>query len=351
MSIKYYKLSEFAKLTNSSIKDLKRWERLHLLIPIYKHNRRYYTKQHAIQLRRLHIYYPVLMTRKVNSPYKDLTGLQFTYLSVIKRVDDIIDNNGHRHIQYLCRCKCGNTIVAKSDFLQAGYTKSCGCLQYGDPKTKDYWSLYLQLSDDKLKQLLHIKKAPHPYHYSRISSNHKLIDLTGKKFGYWTVIKRGPTRYYKNVGQSVCWICKCKCGTVKVVPGRDLKSGASKSCGCMSQNYFLEDNVINYLQMHHISYKHSWFTRTLLGTGGKPLHFDFAIYKNTKLIAFIECQGIQHYHAISHFGGLQQLFIQQVHDDLKYKFAESHNIPIYYVPYTYIKPSDTYTLLDNLLKL
>lgn len=99
MNIKYYKLSEFVKLTNSSIKDLKRWERLHLLIPIYKHNRRYYTKQHAIQLRRLHIYYPVLMTHKVNSPYKDLTGLQFTYLSVIKRVDDIIDNNGHRHIQ------------------------------------------------------------------------------------------------------------------------------------------------------------------------------------------------------------------------------------------------------------
>lgn len=64
--------------------------------------------------------------------------------------------------------------------------------------------------------------------------NNKLIDLTGKRFGYWTVLKRAP-----NKGKRVFWLCRCVCGNVKIVQGTSLKNGVSKSCGCKkSENHF-----------------------------------------------------------------------------------------------------------------
>lgn len=54
----------------------------------------------------------------------------------------------------------------------------------------------------------------------------RFIDLTGQKFGKLTVIKRDTTR------KTVMWLCKCDCGNVKSVRPYDLKSGATKSCGC-----------------------------------------------------------------------------------------------------------------------
>lgn len=56
----------------------------------------------------------------------------------------------------------------------------------------------------------------------------KAIDLTGKVFGYWTVIKRDG-RY--NNGDAR-WLCRCICGKEKQVRGRDLRDGTSKSCKC-----------------------------------------------------------------------------------------------------------------------
>lgn len=54
-------------------------------------------------------------------------------------------------------------------------------------------------------------------------------DLTGKKYGLLTVVKRvengkdGSTRY----------LCKCDCGNEKEVGASHLKSGAIDNCGCL----------------------------------------------------------------------------------------------------------------------
>lgn len=66
--------------------------------------------------------------------------------------------------------------------------------------------------------------------------NGRCIDLTGRKFGYYTVIKRVPphivaAEYPKNNGGAI-WYCKCKCGDVNMVPSNNLLYG--KSHGCMS---------------------------------------------------------------------------------------------------------------------
>ena len=49
----------------------------------------------------------------------------------------------------------------------------------------------------------------------------KFIDLTGKKFGKWTVL-----RYVEKNK----WLCKCECGVEKEVAGATLRHGTSSGC-------------------------------------------------------------------------------------------------------------------------
>lgn len=60
----------------------------------------------------------------------------------------------------------------------------------------------------------------------------RLIDLTGQRFGRWTVLYRDGT-YVGIEGNTVpLWYCRCDCGTEKRVSGRNLREGSSLSCGC-----------------------------------------------------------------------------------------------------------------------
>jgi hypothetical protein len=63
----------------------------------------------------------------------------------------------------------------------------------------------------------------------------KLIDLTGQKFGRLTVIRRVEDQIYSNNQSIPCWECKCECGETTVVPGVSLRSGNTKSCGCLQR--------------------------------------------------------------------------------------------------------------------
>lgn len=56
----------------------------------------------------------------------------------------------------------------------------------------------------------------------------RVKDLTGQKFGRLTVIERA-----ENKGRYTCWKCRCDCGNEVVVQGTSLKSGATRSCGCL----------------------------------------------------------------------------------------------------------------------
>lgn len=56
-----------------------------------------------------------------------------------------------------------------------------------------------------------------------------MIDLTGQKFGKLTVM--AVSHKDKNIG--VFWVCRCDCGNSTVVYRGHLKSGHTKSCGCL----------------------------------------------------------------------------------------------------------------------
>lgn len=74
----------------------------------------------------------------------------------------------------------------------------------------------------------------------------KLIDLTGQRFGRWTVIRRWGTKRYKYNGETCTvplWLCKCDCGVEAVVNGSNLRNGKSKSCGCLHLEWLRERNA------------------------------------------------------------------------------------------------------------
>lgn len=56
------------------------------------------------------------------------------------------------------------------------------------------------------------------------------IDMTGQKFGRWTVIG-----FDCNKNRQTMWKCRCDCGTEKSVEGAHLRDGRSKSCGCLTR--------------------------------------------------------------------------------------------------------------------
>jgi len=55
----------------------------------------------------------------------------------------------------------------------------------------------------------------------------RFIDLTGKKYGRYTVVCRIGTRNH-----SPLWECTCSCGKVCQVTSNNLRSGNCTSCGC-----------------------------------------------------------------------------------------------------------------------
>jgi len=122
---------------------------------------------------------------------RNLTGLTFGKLKVIK-----FSHKKNKRNYWECICDCGNTCLKNSHNLLDGSTNSCGCLV------------------------------------------HKITrkDLTGYKYGEWTVLYFDEQRH-QNIKEA-CWICKCSCGnTIKSVRATHLKSGASKCCGCKGGNF------------------------------------------------------------------------------------------------------------------
>lgn len=54
------------------------------------------------------------------------------------------------------------------------------------------------------------------------------INLTGKSFGHLIVLSENG-RHRKEAA----WLCLCECGTEITLPGFRLRSGQTKSCGCL----------------------------------------------------------------------------------------------------------------------
>jgi hypothetical protein len=56
------------------------------------------------------------------------------------------------------------------------------------------------------------------------------MEYIGKKYNRWTI---KAYRGYNNLGKHT-YLCQCECGKEKIVVLGNLKSGTSKSCGCLN---------------------------------------------------------------------------------------------------------------------
>ena len=56
-----------------------------------------------------------------------------------------------------------------------------------------------------------------------------LIPLNDKRFGRLTVVSRVP----RNEGGHAIWKCRCDCGSERKITSDKLRSGNTRSCGCL----------------------------------------------------------------------------------------------------------------------
>lgn len=67
----------------------------------------------------------------------------------------------------------------------------------------------------------------------------RIKDMTGERFGRLTVLQYAGSKRYKKSSVAM-WNCKCDCGKEVTVQGQTLRSGRTKSCGCLSKEVHSE---------------------------------------------------------------------------------------------------------------
>ena len=129
----------------------------------------------------------------------DLTGRKFGMLTVIRRAEDYVSPKGMHRVQWACICYCGNTTIVGARHLISGGIRSCGCFQ-------------------KEKISKRCRK-----------------DMLGLRFGRLTVIEEAEPRIKSDGIHVIRWRCLCDCGNHVIVDGSLLRSGNTKSCGCLQR--------------------------------------------------------------------------------------------------------------------
>lgn len=260
--------------------------------------------------------------------FEDLTGRRFGRLTVLERGDNETLSNGHNQIRWICKCDCGNKVLVRGTSLKNGHTQSCGCI------------------------------------HSDAAMGIGLIDITGQKFGRWTVLYENG-RLKEPSGRIVpLWRCRCECGEERDLRGGTLKSGSSLSCGCLKYEQLVanalsgfgisraEKVVSDYLQSQNVYYEPQKIYSDLRGERNYPLSYDFLVYTHDGIPwFFVECQGKQHYEPVEYFGGQKQFEIQQKNDNKKREYAMKIGIPLLEIPYTCKTNESIIQLLNTYLSL
>lgn len=186
--------------------------------------------------------------------------------------------NKNNKVRWTCQCDCGNIIEVYGHSLRIGRANSCGC--------------------------------------SRVKP------MIGKKFGFLTVIDKSEKRSTKN---EYYWKCQCECGTITEVRGSKLRNGDTWSCGCIRSKS--ERKIIDFFQKNNIEYKKEYSFEDLVLKNN--LRFDFAVFKNQKLLFLIEFQGEQHFNNRTNWGTLQR----ELTDTMKIDYCKNHNIDLKIITY------------------
>ena len=95
--------------------------------------------------------------------------------------------------RWKCKCECGTITIVYANTLQQGRVRSCGCIK---------------------KEIAHQRSS---------------VTRPGMTYGFLTVIEKVAS----NKEFRAIWKCLCSCGSAVMVLGKHLRSGNTKSCGCL----------------------------------------------------------------------------------------------------------------------
>lgn len=205
----------------------------------------------------------------------DLTGQRFSRLFV-ERLAQRTPRKWH------CICDCGNSVDVLTTCLVGGHTQSCGCYQ------------------------------------QERASESSFKDITGQRFGKLVAIKS-----LYNLDNSYFWLCKCDCGNDTIVKGHDLRTGNTKSCGCMQSGAEVE--IANILSVNNVKFQRQ---KTFpMCKDVRLLKFDFYLPDYNIVI---EYDGELHYMETSLGNDLEG---QQRRDAIKTKYCEENDIVLLRIPY------------------
>lgn len=177
--------------------------------------------------------------------YINLVGEKFTKLTVIEPVG--VNRWGNK--EWICRCDCGNEIIANTRQLREKNKRDCGCT-YGirkDLRSKRFGNLTaIEPIGKKNTRYIHWKcicdcgnivevegrmltgnKKTHCGCQKKKSAAERYI---GKRFGRLVVIEKTDLR---NTSGNPILLCQCDCGNRTQVSTGQLISGNTKSCGCL----------------------------------------------------------------------------------------------------------------------
>ena len=280
-----------------------------------------------------------------NRQFEDLTGKQFNRLFV----NSLVGKNKKGYYTWNCTCSCGRKTVVESAKLKNGNTKSCGCLQreksglnnYKDltgqkfgyltvierdismPKGKGvYWTCRCACGNIKTlltKDLTSGHWVTCGCGYGR--DNHRL-NLIGQKYGELTVVD-----FAGIMKNHTTWLCECSCGDKIIVDVGRLRSGNTKSCGCIVSAG--EQAIVKFLDEHYIQYERQ---KKFIGCcDKKPLKFDLWLPDRGICIEF---DGIQHHQVVNNWNDTEEDFAErQRRDAIKTKYCEENDIILLRIPY------------------
>ena len=74
----------------------------------------------------------------------------------------------------------------------------------------------------------------------------RIRDLTGQRFGRLIAVTLDQSRTHDG---SARWLCRCDCGNEKIVDGRNLTKGSTRSCGCIHKERVTSGQHLDALRM------------------------------------------------------------------------------------------------------
>lgn len=150
--------------------------------------------------------------------------------------------------------------------------------------------------------------------------------------------------------KKVKWICP-NCNQEYLASPHHRTSKDKTECPYCKPQSKGERKVKKILEKYNISYKEQEWFDDLRSEAGRPLRYDFTIYKDDVWIGAIEFNGEQHYKPISVFGGKKQFDVQKQHDFQKEIYSLEHDVPILIIPYKSSEGSIEYLITRFLYNL